>query len=52
MLTSSMMWVYTMGQMCAIATSMDPNSAAFHSSMDALNSFMHERGLNKERAAG
>ena len=52
MLTSSMMWVYTMGQMCAIATSMDPDATAFYNSMDTLNSFMHERGLNKERAAG
>jgi len=47
MLISSMMWVYTMGQMCAVATALDPDTATFHNRMDALNAFMRERGLDK-----
>jgi hypothetical protein len=30
MVISSILWVYTMGQMCAIATAMDPDTANFH----------------------
>ena len=48
MLVSSIIWVYTMGQMCAIATSMDPDTANFHRIMDGLNMFMRERGLEKK----
>ena len=48
MMVSSMIWVYTMGQMCAIATSMDPDTTAFHNNMDALNAFMRERGLQTD----
>jgi len=48
MLVSSVIWVYTMGQMCAIATSMDPDTANFHRIMDGLNMFMRERGIEKK----
>ena len=48
MVISSILWVYTMGQMCAIATSMDPDTANFHRIMDGLNMFMHERGIDKK----
>ena len=47
MVVSSVIWVYTMGQMCAIATSMDPDTANFHRIMDGLNMFMRERGIEK-----
>ena len=48
MIVSSVLWVYTMGQMCAIAASMDPDSANFHHIMDGLNMFMRERGIEKK----
>ena len=48
MVISSILWVYTMGQMCAIATSMDPDTANFHRIMDGLNMFMHERGIDRK----
>ena len=48
MVISSIIWVYTMGQMCAIATSMDPDTANFHRIMDGLNMFMRERGIEKK----
>ena len=48
MVISSVLWVYTMGQMCAIAGSMDPDSARFHHIMDGLNNFMRERGIEKK----
>ena len=37
-----------MGQMCAIASTMDPDTTQFRNSLDALNSFMRDRGLNPE----
>ena len=48
MVVSSVLWVYTMGQMCAIATSMDPDTAHFHRVMDGLNMFMRERGIDRQ----
>jgi len=48
MLASSIVWVYMMGQMCAIASTMDPDTTQFRNSLDSLNSFMRERGLNPE----
>lgn len=48
MIVSSVLWVYTMGQMCAIAASMDPDAANFHHIMDGLNMFMRERGIEKK----
>lgn len=47
MLASSTVWCYVMGQACSIAATMDPSSIEFQANMDALNQFMHDRGLPK-----
>jgi len=45
MLISGCIWTYVIGSVASIATTLDPNSVAYHNTMDQLNYFMRERGL-------
>ena len=38
-----MLWVYTMGVLAAIATTLDPHAILYQNTMDSLNQFMRDR---------
>jgi len=45
MFFSSLIWVYSMGQICAIASTMDPETTQFHNTLDSINHLMRLRRL-------
>ncbi len=46
MIISGATWAYVIGEAAGIAATLDPNTVAFRTSMDALNCFMSERQLD------
>ena len=48
MMFSSLFWIYLTGQVCAIASNMDQDTADFHNSLDQLNLFMRTRELKQD----
>ena len=45
MLLSGMMWTYVIGNVAAIATTLNPNRVLYENTMDQLNYFMRQRAL-------
>ena len=46
MMTSGMMWTYSIGSVASIATTLYPNAILYETNMDNLNYFMRERRLD------